>query len=113
MINPIKLTSEFEKLVCKDNSRKYYRFRKTKFYGECATADCLGCNLRCAYCWAQQKVWHPVKYGKFYTSKEVHHELTKLNQPLTRISGGEPTICKDHLLKVIELAAKKVFNFRN
>lgn len=107
MINPIKLTSEVEKLVCKNISRKYYRFRKTKFYGGCATADCLGCNLRCVYCWAQRKVWHPVKYGKFYTTKEVDHELTKLNQPVTRISGGEPTICKDHLLKVIELIAKK------
>lgn len=102
----IHLTETVEKQTCKNNSKKYYRFRKTRFYGGCATADCLGCNLRCAYCWAQKKVWHPVKFGKFYTPKEVSDKLNKMNISLVRVSGGEPTICKEHLLELISLIPK-------
>jgi len=89
--------------ICKNSSRKYYRFRKTRFYGACATADCLGCNLRCAYCWAQKKVWNPSKYGAYYTPQEVSEKLLNMNLRLVRVSGGEPTICKDHLLQLISL----------
>lgn len=103
MINPIEFTEKIKKNSCNNNLRKYYRFRKTKFYGGCATADCLGCNLRCAYCWGQKKVWHPEKFGKFYEPREVSEKLIKMNLPLVRISGGEPTICKDHLLELINL----------
>ncbi len=40
-------------IVCRNNQRKYYRFRPSKFYGGIATADCvgsLGCNFRCPGC---------------------------------------------------------------
>ncbi len=103
MINPVKLTKSMEKYVCRNSSRKYYRFRETRFYGGCTTADCLGCNLRCAYCWAQKKVWTPEKFGKFYTPREVSEKLIKMNYALVRVSGGEPTICKKHLLELISL----------
>ncbi|MFX1488442.1 MAG: molybdenum cofactor biosynthesis protein MoaA, partial [Promethearchaeota archaeon] len=63
MINPFILAQTVEKQVCKNDSKKYYRFRKTHFYGGCATSDCVGCNLRCVYCWAQKKVWYPQKFG--------------------------------------------------
>lgn len=103
MVDPVKLTKIVETKVCRSNSKKYYRFRKTAFYGGCATADCLGCNLRCAYCWAQKKVWTPEKFGKFYTPKEVGEKLIKMNYALVRVSGGEPTICKKHLFELISL----------
>jgi len=103
MVNPVELTKIVETKVCRSSSRKYYRFRKTSFYGGCATADCLGCNLRCAYCWAQKKVWTPEKFGKFYTPREVSEKLIKMNYALVRVSGGEPTICKKHLLEFISL----------
>ncbi|TFF97895.1 MAG: radical SAM protein, partial [Promethearchaeota archaeon] len=103
MINPEKLAEDVSKIVCRENQRKYYRFRKTNFYGGCATADCLGCNLRCAYCWSQKKVWEPRKYGNFYDPKQVVQKLLAYEQPTVRISGGEPTICMNHLLKVISL----------
>ncbi|MBD3253776.1 MAG: radical SAM protein [Candidatus Lokiarchaeota archaeon] len=92
--------------ICKGNTRKYYRFRKTQFYGGCATADCLGCNLRCAYCWAQKKVWNSKKDGSYYSPNEVANTLISMNLPLVRISGGEPTICKPHLVGVISLIPK-------
>lgn len=106
MINPIILAKEVEKIICENKLKKYYRFRKTRFYGGCATADCLGCNLRCAYCWAQKKVWKPEKFGKFYTPSQVFQKLNNMDLPLMRISGGEPTICKDHLFEILSLNPK-------
>ncbi|MFX1316206.1 MAG: radical SAM protein [Promethearchaeota archaeon] len=103
MIDPIKLTDSVKKIVCKNNSRKFYRFRKTQFYGGCATADCLGCNLRCVYCWAQKKIWNPEKFGNYYSPREINEKLMKMDLSLVRISGGEPTICKKNLLKLISL----------
>jgi len=108
MINPLDLTEKVERYVCKDHLRKYYRFRKTRFYGGCATADCLGCNLRCIYCWAQKKVWNPKKFGQFCHPQQISQKLLQFNQSSVRISGGEPTLCKSHLLKVIELIPKEI-----
>jgi len=101
MINPFNLAKVIEKEVCRNGCKKFYRFRKTHFYGGCATADCLGCNLRCAYCWAQKKVWNPERYGEFYTTNEVSQNLDKMNYSIVRVSGGEPTICKEFLLDLI------------
>lgn len=106
MINPLELTEIIKRQVCKNLKRKYYRFRKTHFYGGSATADCLGCNLRCIYCWAQKKVWDPEKFGAFYTTHEIFEKLNKMNLSLFRISGGEPTICKNHLFDLINLIPK-------
>ena len=108
MINPIELSNNVKSQVCLNDKRKYYRFRKTQFYGGCATADCLGCNLRCVYCWAQKKVWNPEKFGEFYSSKQVSNKLLKMNLPLVRVSGGEPTICKSHLMHLISLIPENI-----
>jgi uncharacterized Fe-S cluster-containing radical SAM superfamily protein len=108
MSDPVKYALEVEKQVCQNELKKYYRFRKTHFYGGCATADCLGCNLRCVYCWAQKKVWNPQKYGKFYTPDSVCMKLIKMDLPIVRVSGGEPTIGKDHLLKLLEQIPQKI-----
>ncbi|MFW9773275.1 MAG: radical SAM protein [Candidatus Heimdallarchaeota archaeon] len=107
MIDPIELSKQIKHNVCINNKRKYYRFRKTKFYGGCATADCIGCNLRCVYCWGQKKVWS-YKFGQYYSALQVSKKLVNMNQPLIRISGGEPTICKEHLLSLINLVPKDV-----
>jgi len=103
MIDPFDLAKTIESQVCKDSTKKFYRFRKTRFYGGCATADCLGCNLRCVYCWAQKKVWNAERYGDFYTIKAVSERLNKMKLSLVRISGGEPTICKKYLIELISL----------
>lgn len=103
MIDPIEFSNKVKSQVCSNDKRKYYRFRKTRFYGGCATADCLGCNLRCIYCWAQKKVWNPDKFGEFFNPKEVNNKLLRMKQPIVRVSGGEPTICKSHLMNLISL----------
>ena len=106
MINPITLSKTVENHVKSNKSKKYYRFRKTRFYGGCATADCLGCNLRCVYCWAQKKIWNPEKFGEYYSPREISDKLGKMDLSLTRISGGEPTICKRNLFDLINLIPK-------
>jgi uncharacterized Fe-S cluster-containing radical SAM superfamily protein len=94
-----------ERNVCHDTKRKYYRFRADRFYGGIATADCMGCNMDCAFCWSYRTRLHPERFGKFYTPEEVAHRLTQIVHEkrfnAVRISGNEPTLCKDHLLEVI------------
>jgi uncharacterized Fe-S cluster-containing radical SAM superfamily protein len=105
MYDPIRLTKIVEKVVCKDSSKKYYRFRPAKFYGGIATADCCGCNLRCVYCWSGDKV-KTGKIGTFYAAEEVADKLVKIAESKgysqIRISGGEPTIGKKHLFDVLK-----------
>jgi uncharacterized Fe-S cluster-containing radical SAM superfamily protein len=108
MIDPIELSKIIETQVRRDNAKKFYRFRKTRFYGGCATADCLGCNLRCVYCWAQKKVWKPERFGQFYTPQQVSQRLISMNSPLIRVSGGEPTIFKNFMFELLRLIPKHV-----
>ncbi len=106
MYNPLELTDRIETQVTKGTAKKYYRFRPTRFYGGIATADTVGCNLRCKFCWSSNSVWKSSSIGTWYTSKEIadklqsiaaKHEFTQV-----RISGGEPTIGKDHLVNVLK-----------
>lgn len=107
MYDPLKIAEETEKIVSHDLERKYYRFRPTRFYGGIATADCLGCCLRCIFCWAWEKVIRPDKVGRFYKPEEVVKRLVSIARKKrfdqVRISGNEPTIGKNHLLKILEL----------
>ena len=106
MYDPIELSKKTEKLVLKNNLKKYYRFRPTRFYGGISTADTVGCNLRCRFCWSQNSVWNPNKTGKFYSPKEVSDRIQKIAKKkgykCLRISGGEPTIGKKHLIEVLK-----------
>ena len=92
--------------VCQNNKRKYYRFRADRFYGGIATADCMGCDMDCAFCWSYRTRLHPERFGKFYTPEAVAERLVRIAHEhgfrAVRISGNEPTLCKDHLLEVIK-----------
>ncbi len=103
--DPLEVTKSVEEIVCRGKKRKYYRFRWTRFYGGSATADVVGCNLRCVYCWSWKYVTQPEKYGKFYSPSEVaailNHFLQK-HGGIARMTGGEPTLCFDHLIDVLE-----------
>ena len=110
MINPLEEAERIRKIVCKNKKRKYYRFRAGLFYGGIASADCVGCNLDCAYCWSQKPRKNPEKIGKFYSSEKVASRLIgiarKKGYQQVRITGNEPTLCKYHLLEVISLIPK-------
>lgn len=111
MVNPVESAKQIEKLVSRNLDRKYYRFRPAKFYGGIATADCVGCNLSCVFCWSQKYNIDPKKYGRFYSPKSVAEKLMEVakknNFHQCRISGGEPLINFRHLLKVLENISNK------
>jgi uncharacterized Fe-S cluster-containing radical SAM superfamily protein len=110
MFNPVEMAGLTRNIVCKNDRRKYYRFRPSRFYGGISTADCVGCCLRCIFCWSWKEVVRPEEHGEFYTPEDVANRLVsiarrkRLNQ--LRISGNEPTICREHLIRVLELIPK-------
>ncbi|MEM3437254.1 MAG: radical SAM protein [Nitrososphaerales archaeon] len=113
--DPLKLTESIAKIVVKGNLRRYYRLaRGGKWYGGIATADCSGCNLRCVFCWSGEPRDNPT-IGQFYSPEEVFQALTtianKKGYKLLRVSGNEPTISRDHLLKLLELVEISPFYF--
>ena len=106
MYDPLELSKKIEKIVVENNLKKYYRFRPTGFYGGIATADTVGCNLRCKFCWSSNSVWNAKDTGEFYSSVAVADNLQSIAEKKgyhqIRISGGEPTIGKQHLIEVLE-----------
>jgi uncharacterized Fe-S cluster-containing radical SAM superfamily protein len=107
MYNPLELSKKTEDMVSKGNLKKYYRFRPTGFYGGIATADTVGCNLRCTFCWSSNSVWNAQNAGEFYSPEHVadmlHEIAQKNNYHQMRVSGGEPTIGRKHLLTLLEM----------
>jgi len=106
MYDPIELTKKIEKIVSKNNEKKYYRFRPTGFYGGIATVDTVGCNIRCKFCWSSNSVWDPKNIGQFYSPEHVAESLLDIAEAKSysqvRVSGGEPTIGRTHLISLIE-----------
>jgi len=107
--DPIEIGKKVASAVVKKQNgeeRKYYRFRGGRWYGGIATADCVGCNLRCKFCWSWKIRDNYWKIGNFYTASQVAFTLDNIavrrGYRLVRISGGEPTLSRNHLLKVIE-----------
>ncbi len=102
--DPLRLSRQMETDVTQGDNRKYYRFRATRFYGGIATADAVGCNLRCRFCWSGTTVWHTEK-GDFYSPEEVAGRLARLaashGYDRVRLSGGEPTLGRNHLLALL------------
>ncbi len=113
--NPIERAKKVEKVVCRNNSRKYYRFRFSRYYGGIVTADAVGCCFLCAYCWNYFRNLNPEKYGKFYSSKEVANILEKIalkkNCFRIRISGAEPILGEksfNHFIKILKILKERL-----
>jgi uncharacterized Fe-S cluster-containing radical SAM superfamily protein len=118
--DPVKRHIAIEKLVTRVGpegmERKYYRIRPARWYGGIVTADCVGCGLLCRFCWVSDTVMNrPHDVGSFYTPKKVASSLVSLakkcNFDLLRLSGGEPTIGKQHLLELLENLDGKGYRF--
>jgi uncharacterized Fe-S cluster-containing radical SAM superfamily protein len=111
MYDPIVLAEKTKRIVGSGERRKYYRFRPAFYYGGIATADCVGCCLRCLFCWSWHILVQPEKVGRFYSPEEVAQNLTSIARKKgfcqVRISGNEPTLHRSHLLKVLELLSKE------
>ncbi len=63
-IDPLSLAERVGKIVTSGEKRKYYRFRQAPFYGGIATADCVGCCLKCLFCWFWHILVQPEKIGE-------------------------------------------------
>lgn len=111
MFDPVVLATSTAEVVCRGDMRSYYRFRPARFYGGIATADCVGCCLRCIFCWSWREVANPERYGRLYSPDEVASSLVAIAKRKgfrrIRISGNEPTIAKSHLLRVLELIPRE------
>ncbi|MEW6374465.1 MAG: radical SAM protein [Thermodesulfobacteriota bacterium] len=112
MYDAIELAEKIREVIESGEKRKYYRFRPAPFYGGIATADCVGCCLRCLFCWSWHILLQPEKVGRFYSPEEVARNLTSIVRKKgfhqVRISGNEPTLHRSHLLKVLELVPKEI-----
>lgn len=110
--DPVERAGHAARVVSRDDLRKYYRFRPARFYGGIATADCIGCCLRCIFCWSWQNMIAPQRFGRFYSPRDVARRLSSIAHKKgfhqMRISGNEPTISRNHLVKVIELVPKNI-----
>jgi uncharacterized Fe-S cluster-containing radical SAM superfamily protein len=118
--DPVERHLAIEKLVTRlgpdGQERKYYRIRPARWYGGIVTADCVGCGLLCRFCWVSDVVAsRPADVGNFYTPRQIAESLVSLAMKcrldLLRISGGEPTIGKEHLLAVLEALKGKGYRF--
>jgi uncharacterized Fe-S cluster-containing radical SAM superfamily protein len=108
----LKFTKVVESSVCIEESgeilRRYYRFRVSKNYGGSAVGDVLGCNLGCVYCWCWS-INSKLKLGDYRKPKDVVEILLSIARRdgfrIVRLSGGEPTLCFDHLVNVLKIFA--------
>jgi len=110
LFDPVELAKETEKIVTRKGpygqERKYEAFYATGVYGGIATGYCVGCCLRCVFCWVSWGRDYPERFGQFYSAQEAFNQLKaaahkcKVNK--LRISGAEPTLGKEHLLRLLE-----------
>lgn len=113
--DPLKLYVETEKIVCRDDSRKYTGFYCTGVYGGISTGYLVGCLLRCVFCWVDWSRDFPEEVGEFFSAEQVFEKLVKNAKKRKvsklRISGGEPTLGKGHLLSLLNLVNTTDFLF--
>ncbi len=113
--DPLELARETEKLCMKGPARKYTNFYCTGVYGGISTGYLVGCCMRCVFCWVSFSRDFPYKYGKFFTPEEVFEKLVsnarRARVKKLRVSGGEPTLGKTHLLRLLDLVDETNYFF--
>lgn len=71
--------------------------------------------MRCLFCWVDFSRDFPEEYGHFYSPEEVFSHLIKSARKSgvsrLRISGGEPTLCREHLLTLLDLVEEADYLF--
>ena len=117
--DPLELSEKVRSFVVKlernVEKRRYYRFRGGRWYGGIATGDVVGCNMRCGFCWSWRAASHVMARGRFYGPEEVFKRLKAIAErrgyKLVRLSGGEPTLSRRHLLDLLDLFDETRFIF--
>ncbi len=113
--DPVRLAERVESEVSRRGpggvERKYWRFRWSRHYGGNVAGDVVGCNLRCAFCWAWRFAFD-TRPGRFYSPREAAREILSRGPfRVARLTGGEPTIAWEHTRAVAEavLARGRLF----
>ena len=112
--DPIVLTRTAERIVVKGNKRKYGRLsRPLRFYGGITSAQEVGCNMRCKFCFSDKPVRRPQHTGRFYSPKAVFNALNKgakkHGHKLISASASEGTLGKQHLFELLELVDRSEY----
>ncbi|MCP8320315.1 MAG: radical SAM protein [archaeon] len=108
--DPFELAKRTEMIVCRKGprgeERKYTSFYTTGVYGGIATGYACGCCLRCVFCWVDWSRDFPERFGNFYSPEDVFNRLRdvahKARVNRARISNSEPTLGREHLIKLLE-----------
>jgi uncharacterized Fe-S cluster-containing radical SAM superfamily protein len=112
--DPLELATRTEEIVCRGDHRKYTKFYCTGVYGGIATGYTCGCCLRCAFCWVDWSRDFPERHGAFRSPAQAFDELCRAARRARvdqlRVSGGEPTLCKAHLLALLERIENSPFS---
>ena len=118
--DPVERHRKIESLVVRKkiggDSRKYYRFRYDRSYGGIVAADSAGCGLTCNFCWARSEaVLEGREEAEFLAPDQVAQTVLDLAREnkvrQVRISGGEPTIGREHLLRLLNVLHNKHIRF--
>ncbi|MET1128836.1 MAG: radical SAM protein [Thermoproteota archaeon] len=117
--DPVKLADAVENAVTRLEGgvqyRRYHRFRRDRWYGGIVTADVVGCNLRCGFCWAWRFTWTGYERGRMLSPAEVSGLLASMARrhgvKQARLSGGEPTVAFDHMMEVAERLVEQGLHF--
>jgi len=114
--DPIALTRAAERVVVRGNKRKYARLaRPLRFYGGITSAQEVGCNLRCKFCFSDKPVRRPHTTGRFYSPQQVFNALTKEadrhGHKLISASASEGTLGQEHLFELLELVDDSKYIF--
>jgi uncharacterized Fe-S cluster-containing radical SAM superfamily protein len=118
--DPLERHRQIENLVVRKrvggDLKKYYRFRHDRWYGGIITADCAGCGLTCKFCWVRsESVLEGRGGGEFFAPEEAAEKILKIMKEKkirqVRVSGGEPTIGREHLFKLLNALQNKRVHF--
>lgn len=96
--------------------KKYYRFRHDRWYGGIITADCVGCGLACKFCWVRREaILEGQRGGESLSPDRVAERILHLTKEKqirqVRVSGGEPTIGREHLFRLLNSLQNKRLRF--
>lgn len=107
--NPIDLGRKIEPLISRYSGdsveRRYYRFRGDRWYGGIASADVVGCNLRCKFCWSWNKGSFQTLTGFWISPRSATAKLRRIAMKRgfrrVRLTGGEPLLVPKHLEQLL------------
>jgi len=108
-------------LVNDGNRRLTHKIRKSHYYGGIATVDVVGCYLNCAFCWVPdfkrevESIKNRIDKFDFASPEECFRDLKNIAEEndleSVRLSGGEPTLNKEHLLQTIDFFSDTKYDY--